>query len=561
MYLLEQALYDHELIVLRVIGEWWELDLTGVEKRECVQALVDALNRLDMTQEINFLSPEEANAIQDLVLAGGRISVAAFERDHGEVRNMGPGKMEREEPWLDPISPTEALWYRGLLYRAFDETADKELVEYYYLPTEFSGQLAGYFGANSTNKAETDTLLVPIGEPETFNQASIDAIDDLTALLTAAQIAPLREDDLPVLRPILLDQTPDRASLLLTLAWEMDLLRLADDGAKPARPVIAWLQQSRESQLRQLADAWSRSGWNDLCHTPGIICDGSGWENDPLLARTALLDALPRERAWFSLNDLVESIHQNDPDFQRPDGNYNTWYIRDRVTNDYLRGFETWHSVEGRLLHFLMTGPMSWLGLIELAHDPVTNQSLFRLAERAHDWLVGRSPSQQEVTVPIIVHDDATVSVPFNANRYHRFQVGRVAEAEPAVLNQPFRYCLTPRSLARARDQGIDPIRLLTFLQTASERPLPASTRRAIERWSERGTEGKLERVVLLHVADSDILDKLRGNPKTQIYIAESMGDLAAVVRHSDWPKLRRAAAQLGLLLDDSGASESQMPN
>ena len=31
---LESALTDHELVVLRVIGEWWGLDLTGSQKLE-----------------------------------------------------------------------------------------------------------------------------------------------------------------------------------------------------------------------------------------------------------------------------------------------------------------------------------------------------------------------------------------------------------------------------------------------------------------------------------------------------------------------------------------------
>ena len=32
---------------------------------------------------------------------------------------MGPGKMEREEPWLDPANAAESLWYRGFLFRGF----------------------------------------------------------------------------------------------------------------------------------------------------------------------------------------------------------------------------------------------------------------------------------------------------------------------------------------------------------------------------------------------------------------------------------------------------------
>ena len=89
MHELEKALYDHELIVLRVIGEWWELDLTGQQKPACVAALAQTLASLDMTQEMLFLSPEEADAMADLIAAGGRMPAASFERQHGGLRNMG----------------------------------------------------------------------------------------------------------------------------------------------------------------------------------------------------------------------------------------------------------------------------------------------------------------------------------------------------------------------------------------------------------------------------------------------------------------------------------------
>ena len=116
--------------------------------------------------------------------------------------------------------------------------------------------------------------------------------------------------------PFLLNQDLDRASLLLTLAWELQLLRLTDDGTRPARSAVSWLKKSRESQLRDLADAWSHSSWNELCHTPGLLCDGSGWENDPLLPRAALLDRMPRSSEWFNQADLIALLKQEDPDFQ-----------------------------------------------------------------------------------------------------------------------------------------------------------------------------------------------------------------------------------------------------
>ena len=136
MRTLKQALNDHDLVILRVIGEWWGAELTGSDKPACVKILSEGFATLDIKQEVQFLPPEENAAMQDLAKNNGRIPVATFEREHGEVRMMGPGALEREEPWFDPVSPTEALWYRGFLYRGFDETAEG-VIEFYFIPNEF----------------------------------------------------------------------------------------------------------------------------------------------------------------------------------------------------------------------------------------------------------------------------------------------------------------------------------------------------------------------------------------------------------------------------------------
>lgn len=551
MQSLEKALLEHELITLRIIGEWWELDLTGVQKPECVKVLSEALGQLDMPTEMSYLGPEEAGALNDLVQAGGQMPVATFERKHGAVRQMGPGRLEREEPWLDPVSAAEALWYRGFLYRYFDETDDSELVEFYYLPKPLIDQFASGESYPEDTAEHPHTSLSPVAQPEEHVAVVTDAVDDLTAVLASAQREPIREGTLQLFAPLMLNRDPDRHQMLLTLAWEMKFLRKTDAGARPARPAIGWLEKNREEQLRDLADAWSRSNWNELCHTPGLRCEGSGWQNDPILARTTVLDALPRTSDWFQLNELISYVKATDPDFQRPNGNYDTWYLLDVDSGEYLTGFENWNLVEGRLLRFIIQGPLVWLGLVEVTSLRLQDADvLYRLTPRSIDWLENRLVPVVEVNVPIVVRDDATLLVPFNTNRYHRFQVARVSEAEVPEPGKPFAYRITPGSLNLAREQGIDPERLLRFLAEASDRPIPASTRRAIERWAKFGTEGRLENVVILRVREADTLQKLRNNPKTRPYIAEAIGDLAAVVRLGDWIELRRAAAQLGLLLD-----------
>ncbi len=450
----------------------------------------------------------------------------------------------------------EALWYRGFIYRGFDETAEG-MIEFYYLPDELLEKLPKpekpkevRETAASTGSVPAVPKLKPVPEPNRYTPASSSAVDDLTTLLALAQRTALRSEALDLLPQVLLDADADRRSLLINLAREMEMLREVEGGIRPTRTAVSWLTKSREAQLRALMDAWSSSGWNDLCHTPGLRCEGDQWRNDPILARTALLDALPQTPDWYRLSDLIAHIKQTDPDFQRPDGNYDTWYVRDVAQDNYLSGIENWELVEGRLLTFLVQGPLFWLGLAETAVQGKHN--LFRLTDRALEWLANAPPATEEVTVPIIVQPDASVLVAHNANRHHRFQVARISEAQPVEPGKPYAYQITPASLKQAQAEGIEPDRILTFLQEASERPLPAATKRGIERWRERGVEGRLETAVILRVRDAGILETLRSNAKTRDFIDESLGELAATVRLENWQKLRDAAAQLGLLLDST---------
>jgi hypothetical protein len=551
---LEKALQEHELIVLRVIGEWWELDLTGQDKAACVAALVERLQQVDIVSELLYLPPDEAQALRDLAAAGGRLPVAKFGRRYGEVRLMGPGRLEREEPWFDPENVAEALWYRGFLYRGFDETAD-EIIEFYFLPTELLALFPNEETAEPqpltiAERAEpaADSPLTPAGAPVQYQTAVTDGVDDMTTMLALAQVGRLRPENL---ENLLFNADTDRRSLLLTLSEEMGLVKRQENRLRPTRTAVSWLRQSREAQLRELADAWSGSSWNDLCHTPGLACEGENWRNDPILARTALLELLPRRPDWYSLAALTELMRTENPDFQRPDGNYDTWYIRDKASGSYISGFENWALVEGRLLRFLLAGPMAWLGLVEIATDDNnTADLLFRLTERALDWLNQQPVATEEVKVPLVVQPDALLLVPHNADRYQRFQAARITEPEPVTPGQPYPYRLTPQSLAYARKQGISPERVLDFLEQVSGRPVPAGVKRAIMRWAEKGVEGRLETAVILRVREESILDTLRQNPKTRDYIGESLGPLAATVRADDWPHLRQATAELGLFLE-----------
>ena len=89
MVLLARALYDHHLIVLRVIGEWWEVDLTGMDKDAAVTVLADTLQALDLTHEMLFCRRKRLQLCMPWRLVVD-VPVAMFSRRYGDIRPMGP---------------------------------------------------------------------------------------------------------------------------------------------------------------------------------------------------------------------------------------------------------------------------------------------------------------------------------------------------------------------------------------------------------------------------------------------------------------------------------------
>ena len=79
-----------------------------------------------------------------------------------------------------------------------------------------------------------------------------------------------------------------------------------------------------------------------------------------------MLDDLPRQ-TWWNLKSFIEAIKEQHPDFQRPAGDYDSWFIRDAANGHYLRGFTDWDLVDGALIRFLLADVMHRLGLLDLA--------------------------------------------------------------------------------------------------------------------------------------------------------------------------------------------------
>jgi hypothetical protein len=342
---LHQCLLDTGLIRLRVIARFWDVELTTSRQRDVAAQLTEALAAPDaVTAAWKTLPDDQRRALEALLAAGGQMPLRVFTRQWGEIRTMGPGRMEREQPWREPISAAEGLWYRGFISRAFEQ-GPEGAYEIAFIPPE----LRPHLPAPSTPPPAI--TLEPVPEPAAVRSASDALLDDgctLLAYLQNERLRPGPDDTWPArhearLTHRLRDPDPARLAFLRHLVRHLGWLRVTDSGhLRPdPGPVATWLQSSTGQQRAVLASAWRDDpAWNDLFHVPTLHPEDTGaWRNDPLLARRAILRHLkaiyrePVERCapdtWYKLDDFVTAVKQADPDFQRPGGDYTTWYIRD----------------------------------------------------------------------------------------------------------------------------------------------------------------------------------------------------------------------------------------
>src|SRR6186997_2395535 len=120
---LSQSLPANDLGFIRIVASLWGVDLTSADPVASALELAEALYDAELVEEVVSTLPKDGrDALTALVQAGGRMPWGTFTRRFGEVREMGAGKRDREQPHLHPRSATEVLWYRALLAKAFFDT-------------------------------------------------------------------------------------------------------------------------------------------------------------------------------------------------------------------------------------------------------------------------------------------------------------------------------------------------------------------------------------------------------------------------------------------------------
>ena len=489
-------------VMAELRGAFLESAESPEEKIEMLAAQVTEPTSVQMTyDELAETHPLAERAIETLLKEGGEMAEAQFSREFGGIRRMGPARLERETPWLYPESVAELLYYYGLIGTGF-RGAGPEAHASIYIPSDVSPWLPHPF--NAALEDGLDVRPAPPPPPSRVMPADDSFLEDAGTLIGFLHTERMRltaqgPDPADIDRFVQRLQMPFadeadlnvRLALLLHTANRLGWLRRMEDGSVQltGNRVRTFLDKTRAEQRVMLWDAWRESPeWNDLCRTPGLECAKAGnWNNDPVQTRTAVLRILAKLQpgAWYSQSELIEAFKKTEPDFQRPTGDYDTWYIRSSSTQEFLRGFEQWDAVEGALLRFLLRGPLHWLQAMDVAEPSAGDDYSISLSQWGVYWLGEDAQQPHEAPRrPLAMEEDFTVIVPYGAPLADRFRVERFAEWRARYPH--YVYQIRKQSLQRAADEGIPAPRIVEFLKERT-RAMPDKVVKALLKFGEAG--------------------------------------------------------------------------
>lgn len=524
---LEQSLQKMDIGHLRIVAEFWGLELESTDTSSALEEFCASLLDLEAVSETLEVLPAEArSALNVLVGAEGKMEWAAFARKYGEIREMGAGKRDRERPYLKPASTSEFLFYRALIGKAFFES-EKGSQEYAYIPEDLL-EIINEVSADDVPPVPSAEALGRLATPveKAFEIPATDFIlDDATTYLAALRIGHESKShfkrDLPE---------------LLTTAGI-----IKNDGLHP-EAVKKFLEASRADALSILYKAWLTSTtFDELRLIPSIVCEGE-WKNQPQITREFLMNLIndiPQGK-WWSIPAFVKAIKEKYPDYQRPAGDYDSWFIKRASDGQFMRGFAYWDAVDGALIKYVIY-MLHLLGKASLA-SPEEGKDATAF------FLLSSLPDKKEEKGKIVVSSNGKITVSRNFSRAVRYQLARFCEWDEPK-GDDYIYRVTAESLRRATEQGLKAEQLLAMLVKYTKEAVPPAMVKALKRWDANGPEARVESLLVLRVSKPEIMEEMRRS-KAGKYLGEILSPTAVVIKSGAIQKVLAELAELGLLAE-----------
>jgi len=540
---ISETIQDYEIDQIEMITEQWGIeDDIDPQKNIRKQVVIILDNRNLLLEVIYTLPAQEQSALQSILDEGGKIAATQFTRKYGVIREMGAVVREKERPDRNPISVAENLFYKGIIGLSFFDEGD-EVKEYIFLPEEFIKFLKSI--RNDPSRIITPPALSKVNVSHIIS-ASDELLDQICSLLAALRgSVPLNEFSrfIPLPRIHFLSALLQTQGVIDKDSSILDTSKFKD-----------FLTSERSIMFSNICSSWMEDGFiNELKLLPNIIFEGK-WKNDPIKTRKNLLKIIAKlhQKKWYRISDFIDWMYHRHPDFQRSSGEYETWFMKDAENDMYLNGFENWNRIEGELLHFFLTGPLFWMGILDLAAvEEGTQPFAFRKSDWA-DKLIEKKPIEYSTreSSEFTLRKNGVILLPINTQRELHYQIARFCVWEE-IQRKHYRYKISPTAIRRAKTQHISTGQIKMLFQKYAKKPIPGNILVALDRWDKKPSQINLRKQILIQVVSPDILDQIE---KTSVkrYISERINSTTAVTTPNDIHRLEDALIEMGYFADIS---------
>lgn len=294
--------------------------------------------------------------------------------------------------------------------------------------------------------------------------------------------------------------------------------------------------------------------WNELVLIPDVVVRPGPSPLEPaheevVYSRQLVVEHVlhSASQTWYSLPGFIARLKLHAPYllFPRQYGaraerysvGSNPYGWDFRLRRGWLTHREGWHMVEGGFVRAVLTGPLTWLGVIEQEEN-----------EHPNAFGLSRGAALFASSAPPKVADPAWGRLVVQPN-FDLVALAPVAErllieldrfAERTRLEHIAQYRLTKASVTRAVQLGLSAESITQILEQAAEGALPQNVQYSLREWERQVRRIELWRAAtLLEVENSALLDELFDQPETRAWLGRRLAPTLAEVVTSHLPQLQ----------------------
>ncbi len=351
-----------------------------------------------------------------------------------------------------------------------------------------------------------------------------------------------------------------------------------------ANPNGRLLGMPMAQRVKWTFETWRDSdAWNELLRLPLQVSGGYAGREAPAAlgkARLTLLRAIGRlaqvnrqSGDWITLAELIAYVKRNDYAFL-----FERWHRGSSQSSLYASPYygannpygltfgavkneaNGWDLVEGGFIVNVLTGPLWWMGLVELGYPSDARQAggenvapaAFRLTPTGA-WLIGGGdqPTFVESGGKLIVQPNFAVLALEPISDAVLSDLDHFAESQGG--ERVITYQLTRESLYRGQQSGWNAARVIAFLEAHQGGPIPANVRRSLEEWEAAHRRITFHRnVCVVQFADAEAEQELTDaltpfepqaiGPRFRLIEGRDVAEVTAVLREAGWTPLLQPA-------------------